>query len=261
MSIELNTELDMELSTKLDMKQDMKLGIIGAMDVEVDLIKARLSQQTTQKFAGMEFVQGEYAHVPLVVVCCKVGKVNAALCTQILVSSFGVTHVINTGVAGSLDAAINIGDMVVSVDVVHHDMDVCNLGYAPGQVPGFSQVAFEANESLRRVVKQAAAMVVPDSAVHDGRVATGDAFVRTDSEKQRIKQVFCARCCEMEGAGVAQACYVNAIPFVIVRAISDKADGSDAQQYDVFEKHAAEHSAAVVLRSLELLGAKGSAGQ
>ncbi len=239
---------------KLTTQAIMKLGIIGAMDIEVDLIKTRLSTTTTRNAAGMEFVQGEYANVQVVVVCSKVGKVNAALCAQILVSSFGVTHVINTGVAGSLDAAINIGDMVISTDVVHHDMDVCNLGYAPGQVPGFSQVAFEADEGLRCMVKQAAALVAPDIAVYDGCVATGDAFVRTASEKQRIKRVFNAQCCEMEGAGVAQACYVNGIPFVIVRAISDKADGSDAQQYDVFEQRAAQCSAAVVVCAIELLG-------
>ena len=224
----------------------MKIGIIGAMDVEVTYLKNNLQNAQAQTIAGMEFAEGSFAGVPVVVVFCSVGKVNAGICVQILADCFGVTHVINTGVAGSLDAAINIGDLVVSTDAIYHDMDVQNFGYAPGQVPGFKVVAFPADPELRALIETAAAEVAPDIQVFPGRVASGDQFIRTAEAKQRIIDTFAARCCEMEGAAIAHACYLNDIPFVVVRAISDKADGSDAELYPVFEENAAKHCAAIV---------------
>ena len=224
----------------------MKIGIIGAMDVEVTYLKNNLQNAQAQTIAGMEFAEGSFAGVPVVVVFCSVGKVNAGICVQILADCFGVTHVINTGVAGSLDAAINIGDLVVSTDAIYHDMDVQNFGYAPGQVPGFKVVAFPADPELRALIETAAAEVAPDIQVFTGRVASGDQFIRTAEAKQRIIDTFAARCCEMEGAAIAHACYLNDIPFVVVRAISDKADGSDAELYPVFEEKAAKHCAAIV---------------
>ena len=238
---------------KTKVQDKMKLGIIGAMEVEVDYLKGRLENASSQVVAGMEFVEGAFCGVPAVVVFCSVGKVNAGMCVQILADRFNVTHVINTGVAGSLDAAINIGDVVVSTDAVHHDMDVCNLGYQPGQVPGFETIFFPASEQLRSAVKRAVAEAAPDIRAFDGRIASGDQFVRTDKEKQRIISTFAARCCEMEGAAIAQACFLNRIPFVIVRAISDKADGSDAELYPIFEEKAARHCAAIVERAVGLL--------
>ncbi|MDD6786199.1 MAG: 5'-methylthioadenosine/adenosylhomocysteine nucleosidase [Eggerthellales bacterium] len=224
----------------------MKIGIIGAMDVEVTYLKNNLQNAQAQTIAGMEFAEGTFADVPVVVVFCSVGKVNAGICVQILADCFGVTHVINTGVAGSLDVAINIGDLVVSTDAIYHDMDVQNFGYAPGQVPGFKVVAFPADPELRALIETAAAEVAPDIQVFPGRVASGDQFIRTAEAKQRIIDTFAARCCEMEGAAIAHACYLNDIPFVVVRAISDKADGSDAELYPVFEEKAAKHCAAIV---------------
>lgn len=224
----------------------MKIGIIGAMDVEVTYLKNNLQNAQAQTIAGMEFAEGTFAGVPVVVVFCSVGKVNAGICVQILADCFGVTHVINTGVAGSLDAAINIGDLVVSTDAIYHDMDVQNFGYAPGQVPGFKVVAFPADPELRALIETAAAEVAPEIQVFPGRVASGDQFIRAAEAKQRIIDTFAARCCEMEGAAIAHACYLNDIPFVVVRAISDKADGSDAELYPVFEEKAAKHCAAIV---------------
>lgn len=223
----------------------MKIGIIGAMDVEVTYLKNNLQNAQAQTIAGMEFAEGTFAGVPVVVVFCSVGKVNAGICVQILADCFGVTHVINTGVAGSLDAAINIGDLVVSTDAIYHDMDVQNFGYAPGQVPGFEVVAFPADPELRALIETAAAEVAPEIQVFPGRVASGDQFIRTAEAKQRIIDTFAARCCEMEGAAIAHACYLNDIPFVVVRAISDKADGSDSELYPVFEEKAANRCAKI----------------
>ena len=223
----------------------MKIGIIGAMEIEVSYLKERLANAQVETVAGMEFAQGTFDGVPVVVVFCSVGKVNAGVCVQILIDRFGVTHIINTGVAGSLDARINIGDLVVSTDAVHHDMDVANLGYDLGQVPGMDTLSFPTDAALCQVIKDAAQKVAPEIQVFEGRIASGDQFIRTDAEKQRIIQQFGALCTEMEGAAIAHVCYLNQVPCVIARAISDKADGSDAEAYDEFEAKAAHRCALI----------------
>ena len=226
--------------------QQPVVGVIGAMEVEVDLLRSQLSERSTSERAGMAFDRGLLGQTPVVLTRCGVGKVNAAMGVQAMVDLFGVTHVINTGVAGSLDASIDISDLVVSTDAVHHDMDVTALGYAPGQVPGLPGLAFPADEALAEKVVRAAASAAPDAKVHRGRVASGDRFVADQPTKQAVAQAFDARCCEMEGAAIAQACALNGVPLVIVRAISDKADGSDVVDYPVFEEQAARRCAAIV---------------
>lgn len=230
----------------------MKLGIIGAMDVEVALLKEHLEDARQVHRAGMEFSEGTLADLPAVVVRCGVGKVNAALCTQVLADLFDVTHLVNTGVAGSLDGAIDIGDVVVSTDAVHHDVDVCALGYEPGQVPGLPTLAFSADPQLRQVALEAAAEVAPEIHAFEGRIASGDQFIGSSQEKERIAGAFRARCAEMEGASIAHACQLNGLPFVIVRAISDKADGSSTMDYPSFEQAAAKRCARIVERMATL---------
>jgi len=227
-----------------------KIGVIGAMDVEVSLLRERLEGRTSAVHAGMEFSEGSFGGHSVVIARCGVGKVNAAMCVQVLASVYGVTHVINTGVAGSLDASIDIGDLVVSTDVVHHDVDATVFGYAPGQVPGMKTVAFEADVRLAAAVSKAASEVAPNISVHAGRVVSGDQFVASDTVKERIAKQFDGRCCEMEGAAVAQACHLNKLPFVVVRAISDKADGSAEVAYPEFETKAAQRCARIVQHML-----------
>lgn len=224
----------------------MKVGIIGAMQVEVDYLKGRLEDAAVSRHASRDFCEGTLDGVPVVVVQCGVGKINAAACAQVLADLFGVTHIINTGVAGSLNNSLNIGDVLVSVDAVHHDMDVTNLGYEPGEVPGLGTVAFAADPALRRAAVDAVHAVAPEIAVLEGRVASGDRFVREEADKRAIKERFGADCCEMEGCSIAQTAWLNGIPFVIVRAISDKADGSSQMDYPTFERQAAEHCAHIV---------------
>lgn len=227
-----------------------KIGVIGAMEVEVQLLRQALDGCTTATHAGMEFSEGTLGGQVVVVARCGVGKVNAALCTQVMVDLYGVTHVVNTGIAGSLDARIDIGDLVVSTDAVHHDMDVSPLGYIPGQVPGLDVLAFPADESLRAAVVAAAAEAAPGVGVHEGRVVSGDQFIASDEVKARLAGEFGGLCCEMEGAPIAQACWLNGVPFVVVRAISDKADGSAEMAYPEFEERAAHRCAAIVERML-----------
>ena len=234
------------------MAENIKVGIIGAMDSEVELLKSKIEGAHTRELAGLAFVEGTLEGVDVVVVKCGVGKVNAAMCAQALVSVLGCTRVINTGVAGSLDNRIEIGDIVVSTDAVEHDMDVTALGYAPGEHPDLHLVAFEADLGLRAVVVEAA-RGVDGVNVFEGRVCSGDQFIGSAAAKERIVSTFGGMCCEMEGAAIAHVCYVAGIPYVVVRAISDKADGSANVSYPEFEATAAKHCASVVLAALPLI--------
>lgn len=233
----------------------MKVGIIGAMEVEVESLVAGIADDEVTSLTGMEFHEGTLEGVPVVVVRCGVGKVNAAVCAEALAVHFDVTHIINTGVAGSLNARLDIGDILVSHDAVHHDMDVSALGYAKGEVPGLPVVAFPASEGLVSAVARAVSKLDLGISCIEGRVASGDQFVSGQGQKDHIVQEFQADCCEMEGASIAHACWLNGIPFAIVRAISDKADGSAQQDYPSFERKAAHDCAAIVRKTLELLGA------
>ena len=160
---------------------------------------------------------------------------------------------INTGIAGSLDARIDIGDLVISTDALHHDMDAVNFGYALGQIPRMDTLAFPADEKLIETAAQVCAKVNPDIRTWTGRVVSGDQFISDKAIKDRIISNFGGFCTEMEGAAIAQAAYLNKIPFVILRAISDKADDSATMDYPAFEKKAIEHSVRLVLGMMEAL--------
>ena len=226
------------------------MGIIGAMDVEIALLREEMAKAGAVKItriAGMEFNVGTIGNTTVIVVQCGVGMVNAATCAQVLVDRFGVSALLNTGIAGSLDASINIGDIVVADDAANHIMDVCNLGYAAGQTPGLDTLAFPCSPALSKSVVAAASAI--GATAHTGRVASGDHF-----EKQRITETFGAKCCEMEGAAIAQVAWANGVPCAIVRAISDKADGSSSMDYPTFEAQAARNSAALVIAMLKRQG-------
>lgn len=228
----------------------IKVGIIGAMDSEVTDLKAQLVNAKAKTVAGNEYVEGTLEGVPAVVVKCGIGKVNAAVCAQVLCDLYGVTHVINTGVAGSLDANIDICDIVVATEAVEHDLDVTPLGYKPGEHPDFKLVAFEADAHLRDVVLKAAATAAPDIHAFEGRVCSGDQFIGSAEAKERIVSTFGGSCCEMEGASIAHVCWLNKVPFAIVRAISDKADDSGSMSYQEFEIKAAANSTKIVLAAI-----------
>ena len=221
-----------------------KLGIIGAMEIEVAILKSKLENPRVTRVGPMEFFEGTLAGCEVVIVMCGVGKVHAAMCTQVLCSSFGVNAIVNTGVAGSLDAQLDICDVLVSTDAIQHDMDVTHLGYAVGKVPGLDVQAFPADEKLRRLAFEVSEAIRPGH-TKMGRVATGDQFVSSQALKDRIIADTAAKCTEMEGAAIAQVAYVNRVPFVILRAISDKADGSAELDYPTFERKAAANCAAV----------------
>ncbi len=223
-----------------------KVGIIGAMELEVETLKKQMQLARVEKRAGMEFNEGTLEGRDVVIVRSGIGKVNAALCVQILADIFGVTHVINTGVAGSLNPKLDIGDILISEVAVHHDVDATNFGYSLGEVPQLGIKEFRADEGLIKLAEKTCAEILPEIHTLIGRVASGDQFIADRSVKERIIENFRGDCCEMEGASIAHGAYLNNIPFVILRAISDKADDSAHMDYPAFERQAAEHCAKLV---------------
>lgn len=221
-----------------------KLGIIGAMQEEIETLLHLMKNKTEKEIAGSVFHDGVLEGLPVTVVQCGIGKVNAALCTQILCDLFEVTHLVNTGIAGSLCNDLDIGDMVVSRDAMYHDMDATAFGYPMGKVPQMDVTSFPADDALMAYAFAAAEGVNPGH-TKIGRVASGDQFVASREVKERIVSVTSALCTEMEGAAIAQTAYRNRIPFVILRAISDKADNSAEMDYPTFESIAAHRCAAV----------------
>lgn len=230
----------------------MKLGIIGAMEIEVSTLKGQMEDCIKETFCGVEFCSGSLCGVPAVIVQCGVGKVNAAICTQILCDRYEVDRIINTGVAGSLSNALDIGDLVIAKDVVHHDMDVTALGYPVGQVPGLAVYGFTADETLAAVAYAAAEQVNPGH-TKIGRIASGDQFVAGREKKDKIIADTQAICTEMEGAAIAHTAWRNQIPFAVIRAISDKADASAEMDYPTFEAIAAERCANVVMTLAKMM--------
>ena len=229
----------------------MKLGIIGAMEQEVETLLGLLENKREAVHTGSTYYEGSLDGMDVVVVQCGIGKVNAALCVQVLYDCYGVTHVVNTGIAGSLCAELDIGDLVISTDAMYHDVDCVHFGYTMGQMPGMP-VTYEADKKMAELAFAAAEAVNPGH-TRMGRVASGDQFVAVKELKEKIIAVTGALCTEMEGTAIAQAAYRNEIPFVIIRAISDKADDSAEMDYPTFERIAAHRCAEITRKFAESL--------
>ena len=234
-------------------KKMKKIGIIGAMAQEVERLKGRMEARRTISKASMEFLEGTMNGTEAVIVQSGIGKVNAAICAQILCDLFAVTHIINTGVAGSLKNEINIGDIVVSTDALHHDMDARVVGVKLGEVPQAGCLAFPADPHLQGLAVTCCQEIDTAHAIYQGRIVSGDQFISDRQDKAKIIENFQGFCVEMEGASIAQAAYLNHVPFVIIRAISDKADDSAEMDFPLFEKEAAARSAALVEHMLPLI--------
>ncbi|MCR4938709.1 MAG: 5'-methylthioadenosine/adenosylhomocysteine nucleosidase [Treponemataceae bacterium] len=232
----------------------MKIGIIGAMDIEVAEIVNNMAGKKVTETGHLKFVEGLISGIPVVVVKCGVGKVNAGICTQTLILNFNVTHVINTGIAGGLAKELSVMDTVVSTDAIYHDFDASDFGYKRSEVPGLGTVSFPADDNLISVAEQAYAEGIETGKLHykivRGRVATGDIFVNSSSKKAEIKSICNPACVEMEGAAIAQVCYLNKVPCVILRSISDLAENTD-QVY--LEKEAALENAYIVMNMVSKL--------
>ncbi len=232
----------------------MKTAIIGAMDSEVGLLIEKMSNVVSSTVAGVEYFEGKLAGKAVVVAVCGIGKVNAALCTQIMISHFGVSRVINTGVAGALKVHIEPQDIVISSDLAYHDMDVTNGGnYDYGEIPRMATSYFAADQKLRDLTARIVRQNVKQHAVYIDRIVSGDVFVADKAKKDWLLNQFDAAATEMEGAAIAHVCYLNQVPFVVIRAISDRADGSADADFEQFAKAAAATSAQIVIALLEQL--------
>lgn len=229
------------------------IGIIGAMEEEVAALKEAMEIKDTIELASMVFCRGLLCGKEAVVVRSGIGKVNAGICAQILIDRFLADTLINTGIAGSLDAGIDIGDMVISTDAMHHDMDATKFDYPIGQVPRMDVLSFPADGELVKKAVQANEKANPDIHTFTGRIASGDQFVASKEVKENIVKNFQPLCVEMEGAGIAQAAYLNKVSYVIIRAISDKADNSATVDYPTFERQAITHSVRLVKELMTMI--------
>ena len=235
----------------------MKIGIIGAMDEELQTLKSASSGIRETKKAGMTFCEGKLDNTEAVIVKCGMGKVNAGICAQILIDTFHAEAVINTGVAGSLDRKLGIGDLVISIDAVQHDYDVSPIGFRRGEIPYTGLAAFPADEQLRKFAVTAVQKAAPDAKAVEGRICSGDQFISSAARKADITAAFGGLCCEMEGGAIAQVCTINQVPFVIIRAISDAAEEESHVSFETFLETAAKRCAAVVREMLGEMAGRG----
>lgn len=233
-----------------------KIGIIGAMEVEVNFLRNLMGDDIKKTEAGsIIFMEGKIHGIDVVLVRSGVGKVNAALCAQRLALQFGCTNIINTGIAGAMAHGLGVMDFVVSTDAVYHDMNATGFGYKMGQVPQMQVFSFEADKAMIEAAKKAFAEseLSKGHKMIEGRIATGDQFISDKEQKSFIAKEFSPACVEMEGAAIAHACYLNKVPCVILRCMSDMADDLSSNQYDFNEPVAAEMSARVVEKMIQLI--------
>ena len=226
------------------------IGIIGAMKAETDGIIQLLERSEKHTVGGIDFFTGKYSGKELVVATCGVGKVFAAMCAEAMIISYNPDVIINIGVSGSLSRELHINDIVLGSSFVQHDMDTSSLGDEPGMISGINRVYFPTDEKTNAILESALNNLKYSYKI--GGVASGDQFVSQKEEKDRIVKQFGAITCEMEGAGIAQVCYVNNTPFAAIRSISDEADESSSLDFPVFLKIAAEKSISVVKEFIKL---------
>lgn len=221
------------------------IGLIGAMAVEVEALMEQMTECSEQRIGMDLFVSGKLYGVEAVLSVCGPGKVNAALCAQSMILHYHPEWILNLGVAGAGDTDVSIGDMVVAVSAVQHDVDTSPIGDPVGMVSKINLIEIPCDASLRERLVHAASYV-DGMRVHEGVIATGDQFIHDGQTRSRIHELFHAKAVEMEGGAVAQACYMHGVPCGVLRSISDRADGQSEMDYPTFTKLAASHSQQVV---------------
>ena len=221
------------------------IGIIGAMPAEVEALRRALEAPATQTVSGICFVSGSLCGQPAVVAQCGIGKVNAALCTEAMIVTFHPTLILNTGVAGSLCDKAGLLDVVVADTVVQHDFDTTAFGDPLGLLPGIGKVHLPADPAVAARLANRAESLGFHAVC--GTVASGDRFLDRPEHKLALHRDFDAVACEMEGAAIGQVCYLNQVPFGILRVISDSSDGDGAMEYETFMEQAAARSCRIVM--------------
>jgi adenosylhomocysteine nucleosidase len=220
------------------------IGIIAAMKAEIESVKNEMTERSVKIYSGIEFVSGKFKGKDVVVAQCGIGKVFAAICTQTMILLYKPDLIINTGVGGTLTSELSVGDIAISVNVVQHDMDTSPLGDPVGLISGINVVYFPADKRIYTQLERSANALNIRNCL--GTIASGDQFISSNEQKSSIRDNFSAIACEMEGAAIGHVCYVNNVPFAVVRAISDSADDESNMTYTEFLSLAAERSFGVV---------------
>lgn len=228
----------------------MIVGIIGAMECEISKIKEQINEINVSEIAMMKFYSGILYNVKIVVVCCGIGKVNSAIGTQLLIDKFNVDFIINIGVAGALSEELGIGDVVISSEVSYHDFNPMQLVKS---YPWMPDIFIKADEKLINLSQMACEHISLIKRTHIGRIISGDRFISNTDEKKQLYLKLSALCVECEGASVAHVCYVNKMPFVIIRSISDKANEAASISFREFLKTASEQSNKIIISILQLI--------
>lgn len=223
------------------------IAVIGAMELEVKTLCSAMERPEPSVYAGMTFYKGRIGGREAVVVRSGVGKVNAAVCAQILIDRFSPSAMVNTGIAGAVARGLGPGDLVLSTEALHHDMDAAGFGYGPGLIPQMECSIFPADQRLLSLAAERCAAVNPGVKAIAGRVVTGDQFISSREKVAWLRQTFLAACVEMEGAAIAQTAYLNGLPFLIVRTMSDSADDDAPEVAKDWEQKAADRSARLAL--------------
>jgi adenosylhomocysteine nucleosidase len=230
------------------------IGIICAMEEELTSIVRNLDVTTSHIPSKSDFdvYTARYGRHELVFILCGIGKVNAAIHTQMLIDSYSIEYLINVGVAGSLSADLTFGDVVVASDLVEHDMDVSGFGLPLGQIPRMDVFAFKSDPILLECADK---IKIANHKTVIGRIVSGDQFIDSKEKVEFLHSHFNALACEMEGAAIAHTCHVNNIPFIVIRALSDMAgrDGVAAHSFEELKNMTANHSSNVVKQLLALI--------
>ncbi|MDR2090917.1 MAG: 5'-methylthioadenosine/adenosylhomocysteine nucleosidase [Clostridiales bacterium] len=234
-------------------RQNTVVGIIGAMDIEVEGLKSALKNPRAKTVTGIEFVGGTIGGVNVVIAKCGIGKVQAAMCAAIMIGEFNAKKIINTGVAGAVYSELLIGDVVVSSDTCQYDIEHTATGEPLGKLPDIDTVYFPADKTLIRLAEDAGKSVLKNNKLYVGTIATGDRFVADKETKKFIRDNFGGYAAEMEGGAIGAVCYLNKIPYVVIRAVSDNADETAGGEYEFSAESAAQNSIAIVKEMLKNL--------
>lgn len=227
----------------------MKIGIICAMKEEFELISKDIEIEKTIKKSNLEFLIGTLNKKNVVGVICGIGKVNAAICTQILISEFSCTHILNSGVAGGIDSKVNFKDVIIAEDLVQHDVDVRKFGYKLGEIPNIGTYSFKCEKKLLELAEKTCLKICKENKnfnYHIGRIVTGDQFISDNKLSKNLQETFDALACEMESGSIAQTCYLNNIPFLIIRAVSDTGGDVAENEFNNFLKESSKNSYIII---------------
>lgn len=230
----------------------MKIGIIGALDFEIDNLKSQMINLQITETASMKFYEGKISNTEIVAAIAGVGKVNAAACAQTMILKYQPSIIINIGVAGGLDRDLQIGDIAVAQSVAEHDMDTSPCGDPPGFISGINLVQIPCDEKIVEILYDAA-QNLPEIKAKKGVIASGDQFIHTEEQRKYITDHFHAIAAEMEGAAIGHVCYMNRIPFGVLRALSDAADQESPVSFLEFAKKAAHHSIILITAFIKIM--------